>query len=176
MIVHGLPCSGKTTLAREISRRFNLPLYEKDRVKEILFDSLGWNNVAWSRKLSQASKQVLYSIISEEISVGHSMIVECNFSPEYDSLPIQAAILGKDSKVIQIICHAPGEVLIERFKKRTGSRHPGHNDEFLLNEIQVSLQKGKASPLEIEGALFEVETTDQASLQQFWKNLSTIMH
>ncbi len=173
--MNGLPCSGKTTLAREISRKYNLPLYEKDKVKEILFDTLGWNDVAWSRKLSSASKQVLFYMISEEIGVGHSMIVECNFLKEYDSIPIQTAILGKECQIIQILCHAPGDVLIERFRKRTGSRHPGHNDEILLSEIQFPLHKGKAFPLEIEGALFEVETSEPASIQQLWKNLSTMM-
>jgi glucokinase len=174
--VNGLPCSGKTTLAREISQKYALPLIEKDKVKEILFDSLGWNDVTWSRRLSHASKQVLFYLISEEINVGHSLIVECNFISEYDSLPLQAAILGKNCQIIQIICHAPGEVLIERFRNRTGTRHPGHNDELLLTEIEGSLKKGTASPLKIEGSLLEVDTSDQFSIQQMWKSLSMIFH
>ncbi len=84
VLVNGLPCSGKTTLARQIAKELNLPLFEKDSIKERLFDTLGWSDLEWSRKLSRASKQVLFYIIAEELKAGRSLIVECNFIAEIE--------------------------------------------------------------------------------------------
>lgn len=55
IIVLGPPCAGKTTLARRIAQEFQLPLIAKDDIKESLFDSLGWRDREWSKKLGRAT-------------------------------------------------------------------------------------------------------------------------
>jgi predicted kinase len=159
VVVHGLPCSGKTTVARRIKQQFGLPFFEKDGVKERLFDSLGWSDVGWSRKLSQASKAVLYYVIEEEIKSGRSLGVECNFWPPEDNEHFKAIASRVPHMTLQILCWAPGEELVNRFLGRTGLRHPGHGDQTLLEEIQKKLLQGKVEPLDIGGELIELETT-----------------
>ncbi|WP_425432548.1 AAA family ATPase [Hydrococcus rivularis] len=41
ILISGLPCTGKTTLARKIAQKLQLPLVCRDDIKESLFDSLG---------------------------------------------------------------------------------------------------------------------------------------
>jgi predicted kinase len=159
VVVHGLPCSGKTTVARRIKEEFILPFFEKDGVKERLFDSLGWSDLDWSRKLSQASKAVLYYVIEAELKTGRSLGVECNFWPPHDNEPFQAIASRVPHTVVQILCWAPGEELVTRFLGRTGLRHPGHGDQNLLDDIRKYLLQGKADALEIGGVLIELETT-----------------
>lgn len=159
VVVHGLPCSGKTTVARRLRQEFGLTFFEKDGVKERLFDSLGWSDLDWSRKLSRASKAVLYYVIEEELKSGHSLGVECNFWPPEDNEHFLAIASRVPCSVLQILCWAPGEELVSRFLGRTGLRHPGHGDQTLLDDIRQYLLQGKADPLEIGGELIELETT-----------------
>jgi adenylate kinase family enzyme len=60
ILISGLPCTGKTTLARKIAQKFRLPLISRDDIKESLFDSLGWHDREWSKQLGVASYQLLY--------------------------------------------------------------------------------------------------------------------
>jgi predicted kinase len=166
ILVNGLPCSGKSTLARRVASHFHLPLYEKDQVKERLFDTLGWSDLAWSRKLSQASKAVLFYLLECAVSAGQSLILECNFNSQEDSQPLRARLEGKGYQVIQVVCQAPGEVLVERFKRRTGQRHPGHQDHFLLAEIETRLRTGDIQPLKIGGELLEVDASQPYAWEQ----------
>jgi len=40
IVVTGMPSSGKTTVAEDLSRRLQLPLIAKDTIKESLYDTL----------------------------------------------------------------------------------------------------------------------------------------
>lgn len=55
IIITGLLGTGKTTLAKKISKKFKYPLVYKDAFKEILFDTLGYNNRELINKFGIAS-------------------------------------------------------------------------------------------------------------------------
>lgn len=55
MVLSGLPCSGKSTLARRLSPALRLPLIDKDAILERLFESRGVGDAAWRRRLSRES-------------------------------------------------------------------------------------------------------------------------
>ena len=60
IIVSGFSCTGKTTLANKIAKRYSLPLISRDDLKESLYDSLGYSDTEWSNKLGVASYHLLY--------------------------------------------------------------------------------------------------------------------
>jgi adenylate kinase family enzyme len=65
VIVNGPPGSGKTTLARSLSRSVGLPLFSKDAVKETLLDELGYEDRAESRRIGAASGEVIWTLLGE---------------------------------------------------------------------------------------------------------------
>ncbi|NWJ44282.1 MAG: hypothetical protein HXX08_00240 [Chloroflexi bacterium] len=162
IIVSGPPASGKTNLALKIAEHFTLPYFNKDSIKEILFDKLGWSDIAWSRKLNLASMEILYQIAGAQLVAKCNHILECNFKPEFDTSRFLDLQKQYDCKYIQIQCIADGVVLLERFRQRAqaGIRHPGHVDHEIESYLEPLLLRGRQGNLEIGGSLLEVDTTD----------------
>jgi len=161
IVVTGLPCTGKTHLARRIAGEFRLPLIHKDGIKEILFDSLGWSDRAWSRKLSQASYSLIYYFLDAQLAAGYSLVVESNFDPQRDTPKLRDLLRAYACRAVQVQCVTQGETLWQRFKTRaeSGQRHPGHVDRQNYAEFEAALLRGRLDPLEIGGHYLEVDTT-----------------
>jgi predicted kinase len=166
IIVTGLPCSGKTSLGRQLSRLHKIPFISKDGFKERLFDTLGWSDRAWSKKLSGASYEMMFYVLEELLEVGQSCVLEANFDSQVHSEPLAKITQKFETRVVQIHCVTEQEILLERFKSRwkSGKRHQGHADEVMLPEME-SLVKQKIQPLELPGSVFELDTTDLANLE-----------
>lgn len=162
IIICGLPCTGKTTLGEKLAQELSLPFISRDSLKESLFDSLGWSDREWSKKLGVASYNLLYYFIDSLVSKNISLIVESNFLAAYDTNRYRNIQNRYTLKIAQIHCHTKGEVLIERFKQRSesGERHPGHVDHLNYEEFQSTLLKGEYKILDIESTNFQVDTTD----------------
>ncbi len=166
IIVHGLPATGKTTIAQQLARDLSLPLASKDMFKETLFDTLGWRDRAWSQQIGRASIALLFQFMEMELRVGCSCMVECNFTaaiatPEFLALRERHAY-----EPVEIVCRCDGRVLWERFKRRAeaGERHPGHVDQETYTELEPRLLQGTSEPLQIGGRLIEVDTTDWSAV------------
>lgn len=166
VIITGLPGSGKTTLSKKLSKKLSLPVINKDAMKELLFDSLGWKDREWSKKLGMATFGLLYYIMEAQMMAGKPFIVESNFKHEFDSKKFLALKKKYNFFPIQIICETKGEILYNRFKKRveSGNRHPGHRDEMVCEEIKDDLLKSDYKPLQIGGKVIKADTTSFGSV------------
>lgn len=162
VIVTGPPCTGKTTIARQVADHFSLPLMGKDMFKEALFDTLGWKDRAWSRRLSRASTEMLFRFMEAQLSARRSCVVESNFKTEFDTARFLQLRKRCAFEPVQIQCVADGYVLFERFKRRAegSERHPGHCDHLNYAEFRATLLQGRLEPLDIGGRTIEIDTTD----------------
>lgn len=168
IIVTGLPGTGKTSVARWIASTHGLPLACKDEFKELLFDTLGWRTAsedarAWSRRLGRAASGALLLFLRAHASAGLPCIIESNFPPQAadELLAVQAE---HPLRFFQVVCRARGDVLYARFCARAGTRHPGHGDDGLIEELRPMLLAATYEPLAIGGALWELDTTDWDTL------------
>lgn len=161
IIISGPPCTGKTTVGKRLAEAFNLPFINKDEIKELLFERLGWRDRPWSKQLSLASYDLLFYFTESQLKAGNSLIVESNFNPEIDTRKFLDLKEKYGFVAFEIQCQADGEVLLQRFKQRanSGARHPGHVDQVTINELNESLRKGKQPPLEIGATIFRIDTT-----------------
>lgn len=157
IIVTGPPCSGKTPLGMAVAERLRLPFFNKDMFKEPLFDSLGWSDREWSKKVGEASYRILFSLLESQLAAGQGCLIESNFRPG-DAQEFQRLFHQYPCRVFQILCTATPEVLLERFNRRAGTRHPGHVDHLYHAEF-VEVARQKPAPLDVAGGLAEVDTT-----------------
>lgn len=159
VIIGGYPAAGKTTLARQLSKDLGIPAFSKDELKETLFDGLGTRDRQWSRRLGQASYDLLVLSLHKLMATGVSCIAESTFRPG-DALLFEKLRQTYTARLIQVFCHAPVDELRERFHQRVanGTRHPGHRDEGNDDELIHLITSGELAPLEIDGPLIRIDT------------------
>lgn len=162
VIFTGFPCTGKTTLARQVARHFYFPFIYRDGIKERLFDTLGWQDRQWSKRLGTASYELLYYFLEEELAAGRSLVIESNFPPQAATPKFLDFKRRYPFEPLQFFCVTQDDMLFQRFVQRSesGERHPGHVDSSNYAEFHETLRQGKMSPLDIGGQVIQVDTTD----------------
>jgi chloramphenicol 3-O-phosphotransferase len=166
LVVTGLPCTGKSSIAQSLAKHFALPFISKDGFKELLFDELGWSDRDWSRKLGRASFRLLFYALEAQLDVGRSSIIEGNFHPDFHNQTLHDLKQRHGCDIFQIYCHCEPNIVLERFRARweRGERHPGHADNITMPEMETLVQE-KSLALDIEGTTWNVDTSDFAKLE-----------
>lgn len=127
ILVTGIPASGKSTMARFLAEAFGLPLISKDRIKECMYDAIGFRSREEKVKLGIASMQIMYDMAEELMKSGLSFILENNF--ENISKDGLLSILEKyEYKAITVTLTGDYKTIYQRFleRNRDPGRHPGH--------------------------------------------------
>jgi predicted kinase len=151
VIVTGAPGVGKSTLAEELSRELSFVLIAKDDAKEVLFESMGTGDRAWSRRLGTTSFDLMFLFARRVLETTGSCILEANFTRVEPLLTLPAG------HVVQFFCTAPRDVVVSRYAAR--KRHPGHLDAEIAGELAERLDAGEWQPLALPGETIVVDTT-----------------
>ena len=130
----------------------------------MLADKTGLLDQENTRKLGRASYSILFLIAQRCLERGGSLIIEGNFTLGTETLEFVSYLKTQKFAVVEILCHAPGQVLFDRFMKR--KRHPVHHalDDKAHAEYAETLRVGKIPSLAVD-RLLEVDTTGPVELQ-----------
>lgn len=127
IVIAGMPASGKSTLAAAISKELGLPIIAKDKLKESLFDVLGFENYQQKRNLDHAANALLISVSESMILSDTPVILDNNF----DSISAETFndLCDKyDCNCITLMLGGETEAFYQRYveRDRMHLRHLGH--------------------------------------------------
>lgn len=155
VLVNGIPASGKSTVSRGIAERMGWPLLALDTIKNPFLEVLGGGDREFNRTLGRASYQAIWSVVGEA-PAGTVFVVDAWFGFQPRQVLEDHLQRAGVEQTAEIWCHAPGEVLAERYRARLDQRPAGHPGAAYLPEL-IELAK-RAEPLR-RGPLFDVDTT-----------------
>jgi predicted kinase len=172
VLVNGVPASGKSTVARAVSKAKGWPLLTLDTIKEAFFAHIGTGDRDYNRLLGRASYQAIFALIAD-FPDGATAVVDAWFGFQPVELlqgHLERAGVGG---VAEIWCHAPAEIIGERYRTRLEMRHSGHLGASYIPELMALAER--ARPL---GAypLLDVDTTrplDSAVLAEWLESAFT---
>ena len=130
ILVAGMPASGKTTFAEYASKELSLPLVSKDKIKEILYDTVGFASREEKAAIGLAGTNILYYYASTLMAAGQPFILENNF--EDRNKPALQKLFDKYGyRCLVIRFGGDIEVIYQRYLKREkgGTRHKGHGNK-----------------------------------------------
>ena len=163
IIVTGTSATGKTILSRKLANKFNLPLINKDEIKELLFDCLDTKDEEWAVQLGVTSFELSYLFVEKLCQTGKAFIVEGNFEDKFATKVFSNLKMKYNYKILQLYCHAPEEILYKRYIERdnSGKRHPGHIIQISgLDEFKKRVTN-KNFKLKIDDCInIDVDTTE----------------
>lgn len=159
LLVNGIPASGKSRLSRTISQRTGWPILSLDTIKNPFLQHIEGVDRPFNRTLGKASYQAIFSII-RDAPRGSAFIVDAWFGFQPLSLLEEHIASAGVTDIAEIWCHAPGEVLAERYATRLADRLPGHPGAEYIPEL-VELAK-RAVPASL-GPVFDIDTSQPVS-------------
>jgi glucokinase len=161
VLVNGIPASGKSRVSLGLSQRTGWPVLGLDIIKNPFLEHLGGADREFNRTLGKASYQAIWSVI-QAAPEGSTFIVDAWFGFQPLALLRQHMTMAGVDHVAEIWCHAPAEVVAERYSARLGERLPGHPDASYIPEL-IELAK-RAEPTHF-GPLCSVDTTQPADFE-----------
>lgn len=140
VLVTGIPAAGKSTIAKLISEKLDIPMISKDGIKELLFDDVGFNSREEKVKLGVASASIMYYMAEQFMSHKKPFILENNF--ENATKEGLDKVLEKYSyKTITVTLTGDYRVIYDRFVERNNcpDRHRGH----VVNDCYPEKEPGR---------------------------------
>ncbi len=180
LLITGDLATGKTTFSNALSARCGAAVLQKDSIKEILGDEIGFRDRAENKRLSLATVALMTHVFSALTVVGAPLILEANFR-ENELVKIHAAAEKGGYRVLTLVLRGEIGVLYERYCRRMTkeNRHPVHlsaplhlRDEFERYVLAARAEAVPGERIEIDATDFSYQT-DEALLGRidaFMKN------
>lgn len=161
LLITGDIAVGKSTFSKILSERYHVAVFQKDSIKEVLGDLIGFRDREENLKLSDATMGIMYYLCSEIAVTGSNMILEANFH-EAELHKLHKIAKENDYEVYTLVLRGDVDVLYQRYIDRmsSGNRHPVHlsttldvKDDFISCAEWIKREK-------IIGNVMKIDATD----------------
>ncbi len=132
ILVAGNLAALKSTISKALSKDLNAIVFNKDTLKEVLGDTIGFANREENLKLSRATFQLMKKLIQDVLAFNDLVILESNFKP-IELAELYALNQSKGYQTLTLVLSGDPEVLYERYVKRDQERHPVHRSTGLMH-------------------------------------------
>jgi predicted NBD/HSP70 family sugar kinase len=153
ILVNGIPASGKSRLAVELSAHSGWLQLSLDGIKNPFLQRLENVDRPFNRVLGQASYQVIWEIIAGAPD-GSTFIVDAWFGFQPKEVLQDYLQRAGVTQVLEIWCQIDADLAALRFSSRLSERLPGHVGAEYISELKILA--GNAQPMSI-GPVYSVD-------------------
>ena len=127
IIVAGMPATGKTTLSKKIATAFEIPLLEKDEIKEEMYKIQGYRNLEDRAAADVVANAILLRCAYNILSAEKSLLIVNNFDPTMADR-VQELIDTTGCRCVTVFLDGDPNILHRRYVERDKNhcRHPVH--------------------------------------------------
>lgn len=127
LLVMGDLATGKSTFSDILSKRYDTNVFNKDSIKEVLGDTIGFSNREENLKLSRATMELMLFVFSEFTKLNKNLILEANFHKE-DLERLYEIASDNNYEVLVLVLRGDVNILHKRYLNRiyNENRHPVH--------------------------------------------------
>lgn len=127
ILVTGIPAAGKSTTAEFLAEHFEIPVISKDKIKELMFDDIGFHSREEKVKLGTASMNIMYYMAEQLMKKNQPFILENNFE-NVSKGPLLEVLEKYSYTAITVTLTGNYPDIYRRFAERNNSpdRHRGH--------------------------------------------------
>lgn len=155
VLVNGIPASGKSTLARALSRRFSLPVLTLDSLKEPFMSSFAPVDRQRNRQLGCAAYQAIWNIVAQS-PADCVFLIDAWFGFQPKSVLEQGLKQAGVSEVLEVWMQIAPDAAVARYQSRLTQRMPGHPGAEYLPELRRLAEE--AQPMAL-GPLLKVNAS-----------------
>ena len=150
-----------------------IPLFEKDILKDVLYQTLGFGDKDWSRRIGVSAISLLFVTANQLLQKGASVVTESNFYRQFDSKRAAEVANDVNPRIVQVHCTAPPEVLVERNASRLepSKLRPGHH-AMPSEELLGGIRAGNWEPLDIPSKVIRVDTSSPFDYPDLLQSIS----
>lgn len=161
LLLTGGLAAGKSTFSRILSTRYGTAAFQKDTVKELLCDHIGFRNREENKAISNAAVDAMCHIFSRISLTGASLILEANFH-EDELEKLHSIARESQYDVLTLVLHGDAEVLYRRYlhRMREESRHPAHSSLSLEEKANFIKMAELIQQEQIPGKTLVIEATE----------------
>ncbi len=132
LLISGSLAALKSTLAKRLSTDLNVVCMNKDDMKEVLGDTIGFNNREENLKLSKATFHMMVKLMLDLLKVHDLVILESNFKA-YEIKYLNEIVSLHHIRQSVVFLTGEVDVLYDRYVKRHPERHHVHTSTGLMS-------------------------------------------
>lgn len=160
LLLTGDIAAGKTTFSNQLSQRYRCAVFQKDTVKELLSDRIGFETRQQNKALSAAAVDMLCHAFSRIAPAGQDLILEANFH-EDELQRLHSIARESQYKVLTLVLRGDVEVLYRRYLHRMNeeNRHPAHLATTLHIQEDFAKNARRLRAARVPGAVLIIDAT-----------------
>ena len=162
LLITGDLATGKSRFAEILSKRYCISVMYKDKIKEVLGDTVGFADREENLRLSLATMELMIYGFKELSELQMDVILEANFK-EGEMARLTEIAEEKGYSVLTLLLKADMDVIYKRFVNRieNENRHPVHISGFDGYEsLKYYIEKGREQ--KTFGRVIEISANDFA--------------
>lgn len=161
LLVMGDLATGKSTFSEILSQRYDANVFNKDSMKEVLGDNIGFTNREENLKLSAVTVELMIFFFSEFTKLNKDLILEANFH-KVDVERLYKMAADHNYEVLVLLLRGDLTILHKRYLNRmyNENRHPVHLSTTLdiFDHFKDYIEAARKE--EIDGNVIQIDAND----------------